>query len=87
MHRCGGRAAGAGRGDPDSRSRAGARSSFVDGADWAYLTGIVAILLGAALVYFFYPRKDKEKQLLEEYFEEDTHQGANVTALENGRTT
>jgi DHA2 family multidrug resistance protein-like MFS transporter len=53
---------------------AGARSSFVDGADWAYVAGVVAILLGAALVYFFYPKKDEEKRLLEEYHEEDTRE-------------
>ena len=51
---------------------AGAQSSFVDGADWAYVAGIVAILLGFALVYFFFPKKDKEQELLAEYNEEDT---------------
>ena len=51
---------------------AGAQSSFVDGADWAYVAGIVAILLGFALVYFFFPKKDKEQELLAEYAEEDT---------------
>jgi len=51
---------------------AGAKSSFVDGADWAYLAGIVAILLGFAVVFFFYPRKDDEQRLLAEYAEEDT---------------
>ena len=51
---------------------AGAKSSFLDGANWAYTAAIVAILLGAALVYFFYPRKDKEQELLAEYAEEDT---------------
>jgi MFS transporter, DHA2 family, multidrug resistance protein len=53
---------------------AGARSSFVDGADWAYVAGVVAILLGAAIVYFFYPKKDEEKRLLEEYHAEDTRE-------------
>jgi MFS transporter, DHA2 family, multidrug resistance protein len=57
---------------------AGARSSFVDGADWAYVAGIVAILLGAAVVYFFYPKKDREQQLLEEYHEEDTREQEHV---------
>ena len=51
---------------------AGAQSSFVDGADWAYLAGIVAILLGFALVYFFFPKKDKEQELLATYAEQDT---------------
>ncbi len=46
---------------------AGAKSSFVDGADWAYLAGIVAILLGFVVVFFFYPKKDEEQRLLAEY--------------------
>jgi len=51
---------------------AGAQSSFVDGADWAYVAGIVAIVLGAALVYFFYPKKEDEQRLFAEYAHEDT---------------
>jgi MFS transporter, DHA2 family, multidrug resistance protein len=51
---------------------AGARQSFVDGADWAYVAGIVAILLGAALVFFLFPKKQREVELLAEYHKEDT---------------
>jgi MFS transporter, DHA2 family, multidrug resistance protein len=51
---------------------AAAKSSFVDGANWAYSAGIVAILLGAALVFFLYPKKDEEQRLLAEYHDEDT---------------
>jgi len=51
---------------------AGAQSSFVDGADWAYVAGIVAILLGFAIVFFFFPKRDEEKRLLESYADEDT---------------
>jgi DHA2 family multidrug resistance protein-like MFS transporter len=54
---------------------AGAQSSFVDGADWAYLAGIVAIVLGFALVYFFFPKRDKEQELLAEYVEQDAKPG------------
>ena len=36
---------------------AAAQQSFVDGANWAYTAGIIAILAGAALVYFLFPRK------------------------------
>ena len=32
-----------------------AKTSFLEGADWAYTAGIVAIVLGAALVYFRFP--------------------------------
>jgi DHA2 family multidrug resistance protein-like MFS transporter len=51
---------------------AGAKSSFLDGADWAYTAGIVAILLGAVLVFFLFPKKDDEERLLAQYHAEDT---------------
>jgi MFS transporter, DHA2 family, multidrug resistance protein len=54
---------------------AGAKSSFLDGADWAYTAGIVAILLGATLVFFLFPRKDDEERLLAAYQAEDTASG------------
>jgi MFS transporter, DHA2 family, multidrug resistance protein len=49
-----------------------AKSSFLDGADWAYTAGIVAILLGAALVFFLFPRRDDEARLLARYHAEDS---------------
>jgi MFS transporter, DHA2 family, multidrug resistance protein len=55
---------------------AGARESFLSGADWAYTAGIVAILLGAVLVYFLFPRRDEEERLLADYHIQDTaHSG------------
>jgi hypothetical protein len=51
---------------------AGAKESFLDGADWAYTAGIVAILLGAAIVFFAFPKKDDEDRLLAQYHAEDT---------------
>jgi hypothetical protein len=54
-----------------SQITAAAKASFVDGQDWAYFAGIVAIVLGAALVYFMFPKHDGEKQLLAEYQRED----------------
>lgn len=50
---------------------AAAQQSFVDGQDWAYLAGIVAVLLGAALVWFVFPRRDAERALLAAYEAED----------------
>jgi EmrB/QacA subfamily drug resistance transporter len=50
---------------------AGAKQSFVDGQDWAYLAGILAVLVGAALVFFVFPRAEREKELLAEYRAED----------------
>ncbi|HEY1285043.1 MAG TPA: MFS transporter [Solirubrobacterales bacterium] len=53
---------------------AAAKSSFLQGDAWAYTAGIVAILLGAALVYFFFPDRERERRLLAAYAAED--QGA-----------
>jgi hypothetical protein len=51
---------------------AAAKASFLHGADWAYTAGILAIVLGAALVYFRFPRKAEEQRLLGEYHAADT---------------
>jgi DHA2 family multidrug resistance protein-like MFS transporter len=51
---------------------AAARTSFLQGDQWAYLAGIIAILLGATLVFFLFPRKDEEEALLAAYHAEDT---------------
>jgi DHA2 family multidrug resistance protein-like MFS transporter len=50
---------------------AAAKSSFLKGDELAYAAGIVAILLGAGLVYFFFPKRDEERLLLERYNAED----------------
>ena len=51
---------------------AAAKTSFLQGADWAYAAGIIAIMLGAALVFFLFPKRDDEQRLLREYHAEDT---------------
>jgi DHA2 family multidrug resistance protein-like MFS transporter len=51
---------------------AGAKSSFLDGADWAYSAGIVAVLVGAVVVFFLFPRREQEERLLAAYQAEDT---------------
>jgi len=51
---------------------AGAKQAFLDGDDWAYTAGVVAILLGAVLVFFMFPKHDEEKRLLELYHETDS---------------
>lgn len=48
-----------------------AKSSFVSGQDWAYLAGIIAILVGATLVFFLFPKRLDEEALLAEYHEQD----------------
>ena len=54
-----------------SQITAGAKQSFLDGDQWAYTAGIVAVLLGAALVYSMFPKRDEEQRLLAEYHAED----------------
>jgi MFS family permease len=49
-----------------------AKTGFLNGADWAYTAGIVAVVLGAALVFFMFPRRDRERELLAEYHRADT---------------
>jgi DHA2 family multidrug resistance protein-like MFS transporter len=55
---------------------AGARESFVKGDQWAYTAGIVAIALGATLVFFMFPRKAREEELLAEYHTLDSTSAA-----------
>jgi EmrB/QacA subfamily drug resistance transporter len=50
---------------------AGARSSFLDGADWAYTAGLIAVVSGAILVFFCFPRLARERELLGRYHRED----------------
>jgi DHA2 family multidrug resistance protein-like MFS transporter len=51
---------------------AAAKASFLQGDQMAYTAGIVAVLLGAALVFFLFPKKDEEEALLAQYQAEDT---------------
>ena len=50
---------------------AGAKTAFLQGDQWAYTAGIVAVLLGAALVWFKFPRREDEQRLLAEYHTAD----------------
>ena len=51
---------------------AAAKTSFLQGDQWAYTAGLVAVVLGAALVFFMFPKKEDEERLLAEYHEIDT---------------
>jgi EmrB/QacA subfamily drug resistance transporter len=51
---------------------AAAKASFLQGDQWAYLAGIIAIALGGALVFFLFPKRDEEEALLAQYHAEDT---------------
>lgn len=44
-----------------------AKHSFIEGADTAYLAGILAMLAGALLVFFAYPKRDRERELFARY--------------------
>ena len=51
---------------------AAAKTSFLQGANLAYAAGIIAILGGAVLVFFAFPKKDEEERLLAQYHATDT---------------
>ena len=55
----------------ESQIIAAARSSFLQGDEWAYIAGIVAILLGATLIFFLFPKQDQEEALLAQYHADD----------------
>jgi DHA2 family multidrug resistance protein-like MFS transporter len=50
-----------------SQITAGAKTSFLQGDQWAYLAGIGAVLAGAAVVAVFFPRLEREEELLAAY--------------------
>ena len=48
-----------------------AKTSFLHGDKLAYTVGLLVVLGGAAIVWFLFPRKDREQELLAEYAAED----------------
>ena len=54
-----------------SQITAAAKTSFLQGDQWAYLAGIGAVLAGAAIVSLFFPRAQRERELLAQYQVED----------------
>ena len=49
-----------------------AQQSFLDGDQWAYLAAIVAVVIGMALVFFFFPKHEEELKLRASYQAQDT---------------
>ena len=49
---------------------AGAKTAFLQGDEWAYLAGITAVLIGAVLVFFCFPKREREQELLALYAED-----------------
>jgi hypothetical protein len=48
-----------------------AKESFLQGDDWAYTAGLVAVLLGATLVFLCFPKKAEEEALLARFQAQD----------------
>ncbi len=57
-----------------SQITAAAKESFLAGDHWAYTAGIVAVLLGAALVATMFPGKQREQEMLAAYQSQDALQ-------------
>jgi MFS transporter, DHA2 family, multidrug resistance protein len=52
------------------------KTAFLQGDQWAYLAGIVAVALGAALVFLKFPRRVEEQELLAAYAADDAGEEA-----------
>jgi DHA2 family multidrug resistance protein-like MFS transporter len=50
---------------------AAAKQAFLAGDQYAYIAGIIAVLIGAALVFFLFPKRDEERQMLMEFHQKD----------------
>jgi len=48
-----------------------ARQSFLDGGDWTYAAGMIAIGVGMVIVFFLFPRHERELEMVEGYAAED----------------
>ena len=64
-----------------------AKSSFLAGDQLAYVAGLVAVLIGAGLVFFVFPRKDQEQQLHETFQAEDLARSASPARAEEAGAT
>jgi hypothetical protein len=56
---------------------AGAKESFIQGKNWAYVAGIVAVLIGGVLVFTMFPKREQEEEMIAGFQREDA--GARVT--------
>ena len=54
---------------------AAAKSSFLQGDDWAYAAGVIAVMLGAILVLLAFPRREDEQRMLAGFAAEDAEVG------------
>jgi hypothetical protein len=51
---------------------AAAKSSFLEGDQWAYGAGLASVLVGAALVFLLFPKREREEELHASYHAADT---------------
>jgi DHA2 family multidrug resistance protein-like MFS transporter len=51
---------------------AAAKTAFLEGDQNAYIAGILAVILGAVMVYFFFPKSDDERKVLMKYHQQDS---------------
>jgi MFS transporter, DHA2 family, multidrug resistance protein len=61
---------------------AAAKSSFLHGDKWAYSAGLIAVVIGAVLVFFLFPKRQEEEELLARYHREDTARAARGDVVE-----
>ena len=66
---------------------AAAKSAFLQGDQWAYSAGLASVVLGAVLVFFFFPKKEGERQLLAEYHAQDMAAAGSPPSLEGPGAT
>jgi MFS family permease len=65
---------------------AAARKSFLDGGDWTYAAGMIAIALGVVVVFFLFPKHERELELLRGYHEEDAAASGEPAAVRAAQT-
>lgn len=49
-----------------------AQDSFLSGADWAYLSGIIVMAIGVVITFTFFPKRNRERELYAEYAKQST---------------
>jgi EmrB/QacA subfamily drug resistance transporter len=63
---------------------AGAKTAFLKGDEWAYAAGIIAVLVGATLVFLKFPKHEDEKRLFAQYHAEDSAEATAAPAVGAG---
>ena len=49
-----------------------AKESFLSGADWAYASGIFTMFIGMIIVFIFFPRRERERELYAQYHQDSS---------------